>query len=189
MFARPLLIRSFLSGALSYLSVLLPHFLGSHLPLSDDEVFFLPGMLFGLLILVPLARKDAYRIGRWMGLVAFSTGAWYVAVTVGFRVLPMVQPFAFLSCGVSGSMGALLLAASGRLLIPWRFDASSLAIGIFAGFLGGCIFGLALQMPRASLPGEALYLAGFLIWQSSVALSLFGRPQYGNETNRNDARG
>jgi hypothetical protein len=74
-------------------------------------------------------------------------------------------------------------------LIPWRFHPSSLLLGVIAGFMGGCLFGLALQMPRASLPGEALYLAGFLVWQSSVALSLFGRGPQGSAKNRGEAKG
>jgi hypothetical protein len=50
-------------------------------------------------------------------------------------------------------------------------------MALLVGFLGGCVFGLAVRLPRASLAGEALYLAGFLFWQSSVALSLYRKPK------------
>ena len=115
--------------------------------------------------------------------MAFSVCAWYVAVSVGIQVLPTVQSAPILSCGISGSIGVLLLALASRILIPWRFDLASLLMALVVGFLGGCIFGLAVRVPRASLAGEALYLAGFLFWQPSVAISLFGRPKPSFEVN------
>ena len=45
---------------------------------------------------------------------------------------------------------------------------------VLAGFLGGCVFGMAIIQPRASVASEGLYLIGFLFWQISVAMSIFG---------------
>lgn len=176
-----LLILSFISGALSYLSVSLPHFLASRFDISDDMLFFLPGVLFGIFILVPLVKKTNYRALRWFGLLIFSVGAWYVAVSIGIQILPLVKQTPILSCGISGSIGVLLLATTSRYLVPVKFNVSSILTALLVGFLGGCIIGMAVKQPRASLASESLYFIGFLFWHCSVAASLFGRLRNANE--------
>jgi len=161
------------SGFLSYLSVSFPRFVSTGRSVSDDDLFILPGVLFCLFILLPQVQKTRYRVMRWIGLMVFSVAAWYAAVMVGFKVLPLALQSSVLSCGVSGSVGAIVLAMAGRYLVPLEINLSSLLKGVLAGFLGGCIFGLAIVQPRASLAGEVLYLTGFLFWQSSVAMSMF----------------
>ena len=84
-----LLILSCISGVLSYLSVSLPHFLASWFDISDDALFLLPGVIFGILVLLPLVKKTNYRALRWFGLLIFSIGAWFVAVSIGIQVLPL----------------------------------------------------------------------------------------------------
>ena len=171
-----LLILACVSGALSYLSVSLPHLLASHFALSDDVLFFLPGVLFGLFVLVPLVKDINYRALRRFGLLILSVGAWYAAVSTGIQVLPLVKQTPIASCGISGSVGVLLLALGSRYLVPWKFEPSSIFIAAFVGFLGGAIIGMALRQPRASLSSEFFYLLGFLFWHCSVAWSLFGKP-------------
>ena len=166
-------ILAIVSGFLSYLSVSLPRLIGHGKAISDDDLFIMPGVLFCLFILLPKVRDTRYRVIRWIGLMVFSITAWYVAVMVGFQVLPLTPRSSVISCGVSGSVGAIILAAAGRYLVPIEIHLSSALKGTLAGFLGGCIFGIAVIQPRASLAGEVLYLVGFLVWQSSVAISLF----------------
>lgn len=170
-----LLILSAISGVLSYLSVSMPHFLASRFDVSDDFLFFLPGVLFAVFILMPLASNSRHVVLRWVGLLLFSVGAWYFAASIGIQVLPLVNQTPLLSCGISGSIGVLILALASRYLVPVRFGASSVAAACLAGFLGGCIIGMAVMQPRASLTGDSLYFIGFLFWHSSVALTLFGR--------------
>jgi hypothetical protein len=93
----------------------------------------------------------------------------------------LVKQTPILSCGISGSIGALLLAAASRYLVPFKFYISSILIALFVGFLGGSIIGMAFSLPRASLASESLYFIGFLFWHCGVAVSLFGRPQTTNE--------
>ena len=176
-----LLILSCISGVLSYLSVSLPHFLASWFDISDDALFLLPGMIFGILVLVPLVKKSNYRVLRWLALLIFSIGAWFMAVSIGIQVLPLVKQTPILSCGISGSIGVLLLAAASRYLVPFNFYVSSILIALIVGFLGGSIIGLAFSLPRASLASEFLYFIGFLSWHCGVAVSLFGRPRAINE--------
>ena len=172
-----LLILSCISGVLSYLSVSLPHFLAPWFDISDDALFLLPGVIFGIFVLVPLVKKSNFRVLRWFGLLIFSIGAWFVAVSIGIQVLPLVEQAPILSCGISGSMGVLLLAAASRYLVPFNFYMSSILIALFVGFLGGSVIGLAFSQPRASVGGESLYFMGFLFWHCGVAVSLFGRPR------------
>jgi hypothetical protein len=176
-----LLIMSCISGVLSYLSVSLPHFLAPLFDISDDALFLLPGVIFGILVLVPLVKKTHYRALRWLGLLIFSIGAWFVAVSIGIQVLPLVKQTPILSCGISGSIGVLILAAASRYLVPFNFYVSSILIALFVGFLGGSIIGMAFSQPRASLASESLYFIGFLFWHCGVAVSLFGRPRAINE--------
>ena len=130
-----LLVLACISGTLSYLSISLPHFLAFKFSLSDDVLFFLPGVLFGLFILVPLVKTTNCRALRWLGLLIFSVGAWYAAVATGIQVLPLVKQAPIVSCGISGSIGVLLLAAGSRYLVPWKFQPSSIAAAALVGFL------------------------------------------------------
>lgn len=170
-----LLILSFISGFLSYLSVALPHLLTPWIDISDDAFFLLPGLFFGLFVLLPLVKNTHHRVWRYVGLMIFSIGAWYVAVAVGFQVLPLVGQLTVLSCGISGSIGVLLLTAASRYLVPLHFKTSSFLLALLVGFIGGSIIGMALMQPRTSLAGESLYFIGFLFWHCGVAAALFGR--------------
>lgn len=181
-----LAILAFISGVLSYLSVSLPHFLAPWFDISDDALFLLPGVIFGIFVLVPLVKKSTARVLRWIGLLVFSIGAWFVAVSIGIQLLPLVKQAPILSCGISGSIGALLLAAASRHLVPFNFYMSSILMALFVGFLGGGIIGMAFSQPRASPVGESLYFIGFLFWHCGVAVSLFGRPRAGSEEKPRD---
>ena len=179
-----LLILSCISGVMSYLSVSLPHFLSLWFDISDDAFFLLPGVIFSTFVLAPLVKKSYYRALRWLGLLIFSIGAWFVAVSIGMQVLPLVKQTPILSCGISGSLGVLLLAAASRYLVPFNFHISSILIALFVGFLGGSIIGMALSQPRASLSSESLYFIGFLFWHGGVAVSLFGKPRTINQEDQ-----
>ena len=163
-----------ISGFLSYLSVSLPRFIGRLQPISDDGLFILPGVLFGLFILLPQVQNTRYRVIRWIGLMAISVVAWYIAVTVGFQMLPLSRQSSVISCGISGSAGAFMLAMASRYMVPVEINFLSVLKAVLAGFLGGCVFGMAIIQPRASVASEGLYLIGFLFWQISVAMSIFG---------------
>ncbi len=78
----------------------------------------------------------------------------------------------------------LLLAAASRFLVPVKFKASSILTAVIVGFIGGCIIGMAIKQPRASLASESFYFIGFLFWHCSVAVSLFGRLQHTIENNQ-----
>jgi hypothetical protein len=184
-----LFILSFISGLLSYFSVSLPRFFDSQFGLSDDALFYLPGILFAVFILIPLIKTPHLRILRSVTLLALSIAAWYVAASIGIQVLPFFKKTAFLSIGISGSIGVLCLAIASKYLIPIRVKSSSLIIALWVGFLGGCILGLAIVQPRASLGGELLYLVGFIFWHCGVAFSLFwSRRITDKKTSFGDAR-
>ena len=168
-----LFILSFISGLLSYFAVSLPRFFYSQFGLSDDALFFLPGILFGLFILIPLIETPHLRVLRSFALLILSVAAWYVAVSIGIQVLPIFRQTAILSIGISGSIGVLCLAIASKYLVPIKLKLASLIIALLVGFLGGCVLGLAVVQPRASLGGELLYLVGFIFWHCGVAFSLF----------------
>ena len=168
-----LLILSFTSGLLSYFAVSLPHFFYSQFGLSDDALFFLPGILFGLFILIPLVETRHLRVLRSFSLLILSVAAWYVAVSIGIQALPIFNQTAVVPIGISGSIGVLCLSIASKYLIPIKLKLTSLIIALLVGFIGGCILGLAIAQPRASLGGELLYLVGFIFWHCGVAFSLF----------------
>lgn len=170
-----LLLLSLCSGVLSYLSVSLPHLLSIRFSVSDDMLFVLPGVLFGLFILVPLVEIETHRAMRRIGLLLLSIVAWYVAVSIGIQLLPLLRQTPILSCGVSGVIGAFLLALISRYLVPLKVGLSSVLLAAGVGFLGGCIIGLAFKLPRASMASELFFFLGFLFWHCNVAFALFSR--------------
>ena len=174
--------RSLISGFLSYISVSLPHFLADWYAVSDDLLFLFPGLLFGIFILLPLARPFAHRGIRRAALIMGSVAAWYVAVSIGIQVLPAAAQSPVLSCGFSGCIGVAILAATSRAIISVPLDLVSALNALLAAFLGGCVIGLAVAQPRASLVGESLYLIGFVFWQTSVAFFLFRKAEASRKT-------
>jgi hypothetical protein len=162
-----------ISGLLSYLSVSLPHFIGQRQAISDDGLFIMPGVLFGLFVLLPQVQTTQHRVIRWIGLMIISVVAWYIAVIVGFQMLPLSRQSSVISCGISGSAGAFMLAMASRYMVPIEIHIMSVLKAVLAGFLGGCVFGMAIIQPRASAASEGLYLIGFLFWQISVGMSIF----------------
>lgn len=174
-----LVILSSISGLLSYLSVSLPHLLSTWFTISDDAFFIFPGLFFGAFILAPRVKKVNYIALRRAGLLIFSVAAWFVAVMIGFQVLPLVGRFAMLSCGISGIIGVLLLMAASRYLVPLHLNLASFLVVTAAGFIGGVVIGLALVQPKASVASELLYFLGFLLWHCGVGLALFGRDRTG----------
>lgn len=173
-----LLMLSLTSGFLSYLSVSLPRHLSSSYHISDDALFFFPGVFFGLFILIPQVPKTTYMALRWLALMVFSIAAWTIAVSIGFQALPLVNQTTVVSVGISGSAGVIILVLGSRYIIPVKFKYSSIVMALLAGFVGGCLIGMAINQPRASLSGETLYFIGFLFWHCSIALTLFGRRRH-----------
>ena len=174
-FSVRLITLSGISGLLSYLSVSLPHLLSTWFTISDDAFFIFPGLFFGMFILAPRVKNGKHRTLRRIGLLIFSVGAWFVAVIIGFQVLPLVHRLAMLSCGISGIFGVLVLMAASRYLVPIHLDMSSVLNVIAVGFVGGVVIGLALMQPRASVAGELFYFMGFLLWHCGVGVALFGK--------------
>ena len=167
---------SLISGFLSYMSVSLPRMLSHLYEISDDVLFLFPGLLFGLFILLPLAKDSPHRGLRWIGLMAGSVTAWYIAVSIGIQVLPISDQATIISCGVSGGVGVLILAITSRYLVPIHLKPASVLSALLTGLFCGGLIGMAVAQPRGSLAGEFLYLIGFLFWQTSVAIFLFRRP-------------
>jgi hypothetical protein len=166
---------SLTSGFLSYLSVSLPRYLSLRYNISDDALFFLPGVFFGLFVLIPQVPKTTNRALRWLALMVFSIAAWTIAVSIGFQALALVNQTTVVSVGISGSAGVIILILASRYIIPVKFKYSSIVMALLAGFAGGCLIGMAINQPRASLAGETLYFIGFLFWHCSIAMTLFGR--------------
>ena len=173
------LILSCISGLLSYLSVSIPHLLSTWFAISEDAFFIFPGLFFGVFILAPRVKSGNHRALRCAGLLILSVGAWYVAVIIGFQVLPLVHRLALLSCGISGIVGVLLLMVASRYLVPLHLNISSILAVIFVGFIGGVIIGMALMHPKASLASEFFYFLGFLLWHCGVGVALFGMDRTG----------
>jgi hypothetical protein len=172
-----ILYRALISGFLSYLSVSLPRFLARRYAVSDDLLFLFPGLLFGIFILLPLARPAAHRGMRRAALVICSVLAWYVAFSTGIQVLPLTGQSPVLSCGMSGGIGVAILAVTSRYVGLVHIDTASAVTAFVVGFFGGCLIGLAIAHPRGSPAGEGLYLIGFVFWQTSVAVALFRKTE------------
>lgn len=172
-----ILYRSLISGFLSYLSISLPRFLARRYAVSDDVLFLFPGLLFGIFILLPLARPAAHRGIRRVVLMICSVLAWYLAFSIGIQVLPLAAQSPVLSCGMSGCIGAAILAATGWYVGQVHIDAKAALTALIVGFFGGCLIGIAVSQPRGSLAGEGLYLIGFVFWQTSVAFALFRKAE------------
>ncbi len=142
-----------LSGFLSGGSLFLPF-----------GAFVGPGFLFGLLVLLPLARSIK------------ATGECTVLSVIGsvfgyyFAVMLFMQ--AHWLAIVAGAVGAF--CATGPLLLNRKFSAaSSAACVIPTGAIAGCVGGLLIRyLPSDNFWWPFKMTSVMLIWQFSVAVSL-----------------
>jgi hypothetical protein len=168
---RRLALSTLASGALSYLGTWLLDLLPGGTAVFRNSGVYLPGVLFGAMVMAPRAPSAPRRAGA----VALSTLIYYAAVKLAMHLAVSVRIQEMLACGLSGLLGAIAVAAAARLVLRWKVPPARLAEAALAGACTGVIFGLKGTF---ALPGSweaATLVIGFVSWQTGVGLALFGR--------------
>jgi len=177
---RRLLVLSFVSALLSYLairfqSVAWPKPLGLIL-------FYSPGLLFGALVLVPMASKGNGVWWRRIRLVIASVLIWHIALRVAIGSWPN-KLVGIVSYTSAGMLGALMIVFACRFIIPQRFSLWQIMMASLAGVVGGASFGIVAENWVPSWLGNPGFVNGFIIWQMGVAFALFSGYFLGSEVS------
>lgn len=163
---RTLTIRALVSGALSYpLVAALDMLVG-------DRGFakILPGLLFGMIVLGPLAPRG---LRRGAAIVA-STLIYYAAVALAVHEVAVLRWREMAACSLSGFLGALAVATLSGTLLDAGVTPRRITWAALVGAATGALFGIngAFSLPSVAEP--LLLLAGFTLWQTGVTFALFG---------------
>lgn len=154
---------------------------GAHWPFKGLGLMLLPGVWFGLFVLVPLSRWQGRNWWLTIAAVGVSTGIYWGAVMEFIYFMPIMSsgpdkswPLAGLSAGTFGGLGL-----AGWMNPPWsRRAALIITASTVAGMMGGSSFALlSHQEPRADWVPEPLaqllaMYAMFGPFQFSVAMTL-----------------
>jgi hypothetical protein len=165
----PLTARAVISGVLSYAGTWLLDLIPGGANVFRDSGVYLPGVMFGLFVLSPLAATKP----RAAAATVLSTLAYFVSVKWAMHLSVDLHMQEMLACGLAGLLGAVLVIAVARAGLPRAVPGPRMARALGLGFATGLIFGVKGTL---SLPGSmeaALMLLGFVAWQTAVALSLF----------------
>jgi len=177
---RRLLVLSFVSALLSHFairfqSVAWPQPLGLIL-------FYSPGLLFGVLVLVPMGGEGSGVWWRRIRLVISSVLIWHIALRVAINSWPYTK-LGILSCSSAGVLGALMICVACRYIIPQRFSLVQIVMASIAGVVGGAATGSVFEVWAVSRIGAVGSVGGFIIWQMGVAFALFSGYFLGSEVS------
>ena len=155
------------SGVLSYVAVVpLARALDGPAPVVAELISYSPGVIFALFVLAPMARRHRAPRRRALLLVALSVVAYYLAANTAAW---LSDGSAYtMACGISGGLGAMLVAGAIRGALGCGPRAHELVGAMLFGVFGGVLFGCALEFPR---PDARFLLAGYVFWHSGVAVA------------------
>jgi len=176
---RRLLVLSFASALLSYLGIL---YQSAVWPRALNYLlFYSPGLLFGALVLAPMAIEGSGVWWRRIRLIVVSVLIWHIALRVAISSWPnkLVGIVSYTSAGL---LGALLICVACRFIIPRKFSLMQVMMASLAGTVGGASIGTGGDVWAASWLGDKGFVSGFFIWQMGVAFALFGGYFLGSET-------
>ena len=165
-----LLLLGLISGLISGLGII-PPWKPIELAGEPQLAFYRwgPGMIYGLLVMVPLTRLRAQTFGRGMQAVILSIVAYFVAF--GIQKLDRSGSYGYLiATGSAGLIGSTIISCALMPLSGRRAMKAAIAT-ILSGTIAGVIFGLLMLR----LPSMDLWLRislGFMVWQTSTAAAL-----------------
>lgn len=165
---RQLLVRSILSGALSYALVEpLNRLFGAH-----DLGQVLPGVLFGALVLGPAVPAGARRYTRWALAIILSAVTYSLAVKLAVELVTHHNWKDLPACALAGFLGALAVGLLCQFVVGRSVAPRRLSWAAAAGLLTGTLFGLKGTFGLPSGLEVCTLVAGFICWQTSVAWAL-----------------
>lgn len=143
------------TGVLSYASFFL----------DDSFGRWVPGIVFGLLVLGPTQRAAV----RFAALVALSTAVYRVAVLLATQLYAGTTASGVWSCALAGVAGALALSVGASAIAGTAFDRRAAVTAAIAGAVGGALIGLAVNARDESVILHVLLASGFVVWQVGYA--------------------
>jgi hypothetical protein len=171
---RGVLIAGTVSAVLSYIGVEFLHNLPSELSFADAAGTYLPGFLFGAIVLAPRVAAASSRWMRRIACVAAGTLLYYLAVQVGVLLAVSLHFGSSLASTLAAALGAFATCFVALWLIPITLPLEAWRkAGIF-GTLGGAIFGISTGADASRLVDAIPIIVGLIIWQAGVGLAIFG---------------
>lgn len=171
---RNVLIAGVLCAILSYVGVEMLHSLPSEILFADAAGTYLPGFLFGALVLAPRVTAAHHRLARQGACVVIGTLLYYLAIQTGVLVAVTLHVPSSLAGTVAALLGALVTCLVARWLIPMTIARETWRKAAIFGALGGAVFGISTGANASKLIEALPIVVGLIIWQAGVAVSLFG---------------
>ncbi len=136
--------------------------------------FTVPGIIFGVFLVVMNTGFRKAGPLRVFGVILLSGVAYYCAVYVTYGIFlhdPQSIPVQVLTGGLSGFTGTLLLVVALRIITGITAAPKWMMVTVVAGTLLGCLFmGILILLDHFEL-GQT-WTPSFLFWQFSVLLAL-----------------
>lgn len=122
---------------------------GVNWPYRGLGLMLLPGVWFGLFVLVPLSRWQARNWWLTIAAIPVSTGIYWCAVISFFQFMPIMSsshdkswPLAGLASGTVGGLGLAMWMNP-----PWSLRAVCImAASVVAGIIGGLCFAFMFEL-------------------------------------------
>jgi hypothetical protein len=134
---------------------------------------------FGALVLVPLLPAKRQRIGSVIALVAGSILTYALVVELAVESYGPANLGDDASIVVSGVLGAVLVGALTKFVVPLRTSGWFWLAVPVAGLFGGFFFSMVWNSDN-----DAVSLSGYLVWQVAVCLALYSGATSNNALER-----
>jgi hypothetical protein len=137
------------------------------------------GVAFGALVLVPFLPARRGRIASVIALLAGSILSYALVVELATEGYGPANLDDDASIVVSGLLGAVLVGALTKFVVPLR-TSGWFWLGVpAAGLFGGLVFALVWDSSN-----DVLSLSGYLVWQVAVCLALYSGTTSNNALER-----
>jgi hypothetical protein len=131
-----------------------------------------PGVVYALLVLIPMLNGVAARWLRAVLVVVASGAIYFVAVRIADQFVTGWRESPLAGCGIAGGLAAVMMAAVVRTVLDRQISLLATLIAFCTGSLGGALIGQAFLTPESEPAVQGYVASGYLVWQVGVSFAL-----------------
>jgi len=161
---------SILSGLVS--GVVVAVGIKSNADLLGYIVYYLPGVSFALLALLPLLPGMTFQMLRGVLILTISIATHYAAVRMSVAVVE--KPYFLLLIASVGAIAAGIVSLCSAFLLKIKVRALPSVLAVLLGGVGGLSIGAPFSSQASFIHAaeNVLIVFGYVIWQCGVAVAL-----------------